>query len=314
MSSARQLSTGCAAGVAALGLGACGSSKPSASQSAKTGAATIQQAANVSGAAKGVRTAQTITVNTPALGAMTVDAAGKFNAASKQGQINLGIKIPGLKSLGGGRLAKYSNLTSTLDITPGDFYAKVPSELAPVVGKYTGNKPWVKLSLATLGKTTGVPAFGSLLQGSNSTTDPTQALKILDANAKSVKKVGTETIDGVATTHYHAVMDLTKLKGLKPAVKKVLSQELAKAGQNHMTAVPEDVWIDNANLVRRIKSSQTVQSQSGSTPVSMQIDFLAYGAQPTPKLPAASQVFDLGPLLAKYGHQAGGQMSPLGGA
>src|SRR6476646_2078323 len=68
-------------------------------------------------------------------------------------------------------------------------------------------RPWLKLDLERLGKQQGID-FAALMNSSNS--DPTQVLTYLDATSPTVVNLGHATVDGVATTHYHADIDLSR--------------------------------------------------------------------------------------------------------
>ena len=99
-------------------------------------------------------------------------------------------------------------------------------------------KEWVKLDMsqatgqgrASTQGAAGADAGGRACSSSQRTTTP-------------VKTIGTETIDGVETTHYRAAIDTRKV----PAAASF--QKLTKAGFK-----PIDVWVDGDGLVRQVES------------------------------------------------------------
>ncbi len=63
--------------------------------------------------------------------------------------------------------------------------------------------------------------------------------------------------------------------------------------------IPVSVWVDSHHLVRRMMMSfnERVPGTGQSLTVSMRMDFLDYGRQPTPSIPPASQVNNFLSLL-----------------
>lgn len=117
-------------------------------------------------------------------------------------------------------------------------------------------KTWGAVDLRKAGKRFGVDTSQYAQQ------DPTDILGAL-RQAGSVKKVGSATVDGVDTTHYRATVHLAKVAG----------------------AVPIDVWIDNDDLVRRMKTSYASTS--------MQMDFSKYGEPVSVQVPSANDTVDM---------------------
>jgi hypothetical protein len=202
--------------------------------------------------------------------------------------------------------AQQAGLGSTLPIkmvlVPGTFYMKLPSQLA---AKIPGGKPWWKIDLAQLGKVAGLPGFSSLLNGS-STNEPAQYLYMLRAASDgSVQNLGKQTIDGVPTTHYRAQVDMAKVPKVAPPKERAALQQLLaalrKRGAGTPSTIPMDAWIDSHNLIRQIAMnySQSISGQAVS--VNMKMNFVQYGPQPAPQIPAPDQTVDLIKLLQQHG-------------
>jgi len=119
------------------------------------------------------------------------------------------------------------------------------SQLGQLVGV---NKPWIKVSLAEVGQKTGFNVGDILSQAEQA--NPADLSKIMSFS-KDVKKVGTESVDGVATTHYAGTV------GLKDAAAQ-LSPELKKRADalgNQADIINFDLWIDGQNLPRKVVST-----------------------------------------------------------
>jgi hypothetical protein len=89
-------------------------------------------------------------------------------------------------------------------------------------------------------------------------------------------------IDGVTTTHYRAIIDLSKV----PNGNKI-------AQLTHVQYEPVDVWIGRDGLVRRMHLGYTVPAGSpGAGSVEMTMDLSRYGEPVYVSVPDASQTYD----------------------
>ncbi len=318
----RVIGTSVALAAAAAAIAGCGSSHSTAAHasvantSAHIGSSAITQAADLSGAAKGEKVAYSLTEQLPSIGKLSVTGTGAFNTSPQQGETSFDISVPGLSSLGS-EASALSNLPLTLVVDNQTLYAQLPSALASKVSSYTGGKSWVSLDLARLAASSQIPGLSNLLSGQTSPTNPAAALKELEAaSSTGITKVGPAKVDGVATTEYRATLNLAKLSTQLPAAqRKALKQGLARASkQLGSTTIPFDVYIDSAHLIRRLTLNYTYEVQSTKVPLTMQLDFLSYGQQSAPTVPAASDTFDATSLLSMYGSAFGSaSSSTLGG-
>jgi hypothetical protein len=307
----------------AAAVAGCGSSHitSATAPSAHIGGSAITQAADISGAAKGEKVAYTLTEQLPSVGKLSITGTGSFNTSPQQGEMDLDVSVPGISSLGSTASA-LSSFPLSLVLDSKVIYLKLPAALSSKVSTYTGGKPWVSVNLSQLASTSSTPGLSNLLNGQTSPTNPTAALKELQAaSSTGITKVGTATVNGVATTEYKATLNLLKLsKQLPAAQRKALSAQLAKSSKAlGTTTVPFDVYIDSAHLIRRLSLNYSYASAGTTVPLMMQIDFLSYGHQTAPTVPAASETFDLTGLLSTYSKSFGGGLpgsgsgSPLGG-
>jgi hypothetical protein len=114
---------------------------------------------------------------------------------------------------------------------------------------------------------------------------PAQMLKQLEG-AGSVKSLGTETIDGVQTTHYQLTIDISKL----PQGAKIEALVHPKYG-------PIDVWIGNDNgYVYRESLSASFSAHGQSASMTMKVDFSKFNEPVTVAIPPASQTVDMSKL------------------
>lgn len=187
------------------------------------------------------------------------------------------------------------NLTGTLNIpgtgpvrvveVGGTEYVSVP---AADRSKVPGHKAWISVNLNQ--------ATGGALSGQSS-SNPTQLLQLLESESASVRKVGTATVRGVKTTHYHAVLDLSKAAQANPQA----ASEMQKASSElHTSSLPVDVWVDNKSRARRFLMGFTVpagtslgngQTASAPTRVVISMDLYKYGSAPSVSAPPASDVY-----------------------
>ena len=152
---------------------------------------------------------------------------------------------------------------------------------------------WLALPMEELSATTdsyGVPA---------TTTNPADLLAAYEgAAATTVEDLGTETLRGVETRHWRAVLDLAALAAtVDPAQADQLTSELSAAG---ITEVPVDLWVgvDDGQL-RRFETQLTVSDASGTGTVAVAFELYDLGADISITPPPADQVVET-PSLGSF--------------
>jgi hypothetical protein len=156
--------------------------------------------------------------------------------------------------------------------------------LSLLASKIPGHKQWIKLDLSKLGKAAGVD-FGNLMSGSE--LQPTDLLSVLKGEGADVKKLGSATIDGAATTHYRVTIDTAKELKSKGLMSPLFSRFAAK-----MKTITENVWIGKTGLVRRLAFAYKLPL--GDAPqLAMTMDLYDYGAHVSIAAPPSSRVFDI---------------------
>ena len=275
------------AGAVALMLAGCGSSS-NQSSSKQPPTATLTRAAYVSSNAPGYRAAISLKETVPRVGVITATGNGAFRLTPKrEGSMTMQLKIPSAASSGLG------SLQMQVVSVPGTIYMKLPPQLA---SRVPGGKPWLLINLNQLGKAAGIPGLGSLANSSSSLNNPGQYVSYLRATTDgTVRNLGQATINGVQTTHYHAVIDLNKLPNVVPASSRASVQQLVAALKKRgtKTQLPIDAWIDSSQKIRRMVITYNEPVNGQQISITTQVDFLQYGPQPAPTVPPASQTQNL---------------------
>jgi len=258
----------------------------------------IAQAATVSSQAPGYRMHLGLTMSSSAFpGAITGygDAVidPRHQSASTSLTIDFSAVPQAAQALGG------TAVTMNVIVDGRVAYLKLPQALLDQVPSF-GDKPWVKMNLA---KTSGIPGLFST-GGDPTTSDPGQMLRYLSAASDSVTNEGSQRVDGVQTTHYHAQLSLDRLAAHVPAADQApIQQALSKLREaTGTTGLPVDVWVDAHQLVRRTAVSMSLHVAGGpSLQETVVADLSDYGPQPRPAIPPAGQVQDASGLLSAGG-------------
>jgi hypothetical protein len=146
------------------------------------------------------------------------------------------------------------------------------------LAKQTG-KPWVEIPASAISKVSGA-SFGQLLQNENN--DPLTQAQMLSSST-NVKKVGTATIDGVATTEYTGTYPISAgLAKLPAASRSKIASQLQAMG---LTTEQFTVWLDGQQQVRKIITS----AKGSSEQVASTIVVTSVNQPVKASIPAASQ-------------------------
>jgi hypothetical protein len=167
-------------------------------------------------------------------------------------------------------------------------YVSVPSGTGTSV---TRGKPWVRADLSTFSQ-----SFGSSSLGAGS-SNPSEVLSYL-RSAGTVTRVGDEQVRGVASTHYHALIELSRFPSAAPAGRRAAARKEGKLLERLTGAktLPMDVWIGGGRI-DRVALAFSLCTQEGRLQESLSMDLYDYGRQPAVTPPPASQVTDIGAKL-----------------
>jgi hypothetical protein len=279
-----------AGGAAASGCGASATLDP------------VARAAEVSSQQQGARFTLTMQFTAGPVGGFAVTADGSVDERQRAAKLTMDLShIPGASALPGGGVGTVQMIFR---------YPVIYMNMPLLASKLPPGKTWVKLDLSKAGQAAGIDLsqFSSLNQ-----TDPTQFLAYLRASSGDVHAVGGETVDGVATTRYHATLQLSRILDRLPASQQAAAKAaLEKIGNGG--SIPADVWVDAQGRVRRMKLSIGASVPAGTTGApegvhigaTVTIDFTSYGPVPPIVPPPAGAVYDmtgtaLGGLKAGFG-------------
>lgn len=259
----------------------------------------VARAAEVSSQQSGAHIAMTMQFSAPGLpggSSYAITANGWFDEKAHSGEMSMDLsQLPGISALPGG--------SGNGQVQVVFLYPTIYMNMPFLAGRLPEGKTWMKLDLSKAMQAAGVNAssFSSIDQ-----SDPTQFLQYLRASSGAVVKLGSEKVDGVASTHYDATLQLSRIlehlpSGQQAMIKGAL-EKLGTAG-----AIPVEVWVDAQGRVRRMQMSLSGLGVAAGAGASMAItvDFTSYGPGPTIVPPPASEVFDASSLAAA-GLQEGG--------
>jgi hypothetical protein len=270
----------CAVAAVTGALAGCGGGSQAVALDPVAAAATKTQHA---GAA---RIRYTLAIAAPQLpgGTVRINGNGVIDGTSGSADFDLG------SALQAAGLPAGSSMREIYLKQGGDYVVYLqPGALA---SRIPGGKHWLELDLSKLGKSAGVD-LDQLMSGSQ--LQPTDVLSMLKTEGASVRKVGSEKIDGTPTTHYHVTVNLAKALEAKGLTSPMLAGIAAE-----MPSVPEDVWIGSDGLVRRIKLAYGLRHHGTSMRMEMAMDLYDYGVDVTIAAPPSNEVFDATQLAQQH--------------
>ena len=261
------------AAIAAAGCGGgahAGASSAAASPSGTANAsylATVTRAAYATDRVPGYKFS--ITVGTQLAGkSLTAEGSGTINDRGSEGAASLHV----------------AGKTINEVIAKPYLYVSIPKSADFGVAH---GKPWVRSDLSTFSQ-----SYGSSSVGPGS-SNPTEVLSYLKA-AGTVTRLGDEQVRGVASTRYHALIDLAHFADSAPAGQRDAARRAGKLLERITGAktLPMDVWI-GAGRITRTATAFSICVPQGRLQETLSIDLYDYGRQPVVSPPPASQVTDI---------------------
>jgi hypothetical protein len=263
----------------------------------------VARAAEVTSQQTGARISLTMQLASPTQpGGSTITANGYIDNRDRSAEMSMDLSgLPGVSELPGGGTGTIQMIFQ---------YPLIYMDMPFLAGKLPEGKTWIELDLTKAASAAGInlSQLSSLDQ-----TDPDQFLEYLRASSGDVSTVGSETLDGVPTTHYRATLQLSSILDRLPSSEQAAAKTaLEKLGG--VSGIPVDVWVDGQGRVRRIQMSIDIGSPAGGvagtaggSSNTITIDFTSYGPIPPIVPPPASEVFDASALIS------GGLAQGLGG-
>jgi hypothetical protein len=209
-------------------------------------------------AAKSAEIASTFTFKTTSA-ASSVRSTGAFSWALNTGTILSTTSVNGVQSFSSTNIYD-GNQTYSSETIPGAESGQ-STNLVPTTGH------WDESTWST--HQVGIQNSGmlALLDAGSGQVNPAAILGLLHAKAASIIDVGAQTLAMVATTHYRAIIPLSRLGNIPPA-------ELAKAERViGARSFNVDFWIDSSGLLRQLSlnwkltAPEKTTAKTGSRPL-----------------------------------------------
>ncbi|MFB7498462.1 DUF1396 domain-containing protein [Streptomyces sp. NPDC056161] len=164
----------------------------------------------------------------------------------------------------------------------------------PEMAKEMEGKSWLKLDMSAAGADGGLNAdqLGAGEAGKNPASDSTFL-----SGAKDIKEIGTETVDGVKTTHYQGTVTLDDLRAKIKAEDKNLRERHEQSLEQYETmGVDEmtmDMWIDGESHTKQFR----MRGEAKKGPLDMLITFIDYNQPVKVTAPPAKDTTDLSEMM-----------------
>jgi hypothetical protein len=184
----------------------------------------------------------------------------------------------------------------TMSVTSGGQDLKIDTVISgnvlyirsPTFAGLSGGKQWVKIDLAVIARQRGID-LSSLLKTSPT---PASALAYLRGSGGQVRRVGSDSVRGVETTHYKVTVDLERAaKRADGDARQSLRSVIQLSG---VRKLPVDVWLDGDGYVRKVVYSSPGRAGQRAR-VTMELH--DFGKRVTIKPPPSGSVIDLMNLL-----------------
>jgi len=252
---------------------------------------TVAQAADATIEAGGARLALDGTLTGPNGKTLPLTGKGVMDAKGEKGRID--IDFSRIAAASGERIsAEDAKLTSLFDRY--EIYVGGPL----LEKELPGGKQWIKIDVREVSRELGTDQLMQLNQN-----DPRKTLDYLRA-AGDVEKLGTETVRGVETTRYKTTVDLREYANKLPPEKRAE----AKAGLDRTNElfggtnkITSEVWIDEKDLVRRIRTSYSFPAGGGQERVRAEetLELFDFGTPVSIDVPSSEKVEDVTELATK---------------
>ncbi len=152
-------------------------------------------------------------------------------------------------------------------------------------------KSWMKIDMSSLGAEKGI---GNSPLGGQAKKNPADQSTFL-TGSKDVKEIGTETVDGVETTHYKGTVTMMELrKSLQDEDDATLERRFDQFMDLGVDKLTMDMWIDGEDHTKQFR----MRGDADKGPLDMTITFLDYNKPVTVEAPPAKDTVDLAEMMA----------------
>jgi hypothetical protein len=164
--------------------------------------------------------------------------------------------------------------------------------------KELDGKSWMKFDMSALGSDSGLTA-DQLGAGQAQQNPATESGFLTESD--DVKKVGTETVEGVRTTHYKGTVTLAEirasLKGEDKATRQKRDKSLRQYEEMGVDALTMDLWTDADHRTKQFR----VRADAGKGPLDLKVVFLDYNKPVTVTAPPVKDTVDLAEMMKEAG-------------
>ncbi|MEU0999426.1 DUF1396 domain-containing protein [Streptomyces tibetensis] len=165
------------------------------------------------------------------------------------------------------------------------------------MAKEMDGKRWLKFDLSGSDAAKDLDKMGSPSQAEQNPAAESTFL----TGAKDVKKVGSEKVEGVETTHYTGTVTLADLRAsLKDGKAQTRKQREKSIKQYEKLGVDKftmDMWVDGEDHTKQFR----MKGEADKGPMDMTITFLDYNKPVTVTAPPAKDVADLSEMFKELG-------------
>ncbi|MFI7347216.1 LppX_LprAFG lipoprotein [Streptomyces sp. NPDC049936] len=159
--------------------------------------------------------------------------------------------------------------------------------------KEMDGKSWMKFDLSALGAGEELDQLGSASQADKNPATESTFL----TGAKDVEKVGTETVDGVKTTHYKGTVTVAELEktlaGEDKATREKRQKSLEQYEKLGVDKLNMDLWIDGDDRTKQFR----MRGQADKGPLDMTFTFLGFNEPVKVAAPPAKDTMDLAEMM-----------------
>ncbi|MCD7443764.1 DUF1396 domain-containing protein [Streptomyces lincolnensis] len=163
--------------------------------------------------------------------------------------------------------------------------------------KEMDGKRWIKFDLGALGES----GLGGSAPGAGQADQNPATESAFLTGSDNIKKVGTETVDGVETTRYSGVVGLDDLKAsLKDEDKETREQREKSLKQYEKLGVDEltmDMWVDGDDHTKQFR----MRGDADKGPLDMTVTFLDLNEKVAVTAPPAKETMDLAEMMEQAG-------------
>jgi hypothetical protein len=161
------------------------------------------------------------------------------------------------------------------------------------MAKEMDGKRWLKFDLSGSDAAKDLDRMGSTSQAEQNPAAESTFL----TGAKDVKKVGSEEVEGVETTHYTGTVTLddlrASLKDGKAETRKQREKSIKQYEKLGVDKLTMDMWVDGEDHTKQFR----MKGQADKGPMDMTITFLDYNKPVTVTAPPTKEVADLGEMF-----------------